>query len=319
MAVSTSLFSRCPKTCERMEMTVKNNSRNGIGVVAGLLGAVCFGFIPVFSKPALALGLSPMCILAYRFSLAAIALGILLKLRRVKLGLAMRDVPGMALLALYYCVSGGCLMMGYEYMSGGVAGVIHFSYPVFVVLIMLLFFRERVRLSSAVAITAAIAGIYCLGALGGDAAFLPGANRLEGVLVVVLSGIGYASYLVGVGKGKARNYDSLYLTFWILVFTAVFFIAAAALKGELVIVSDAATLLNFTGLALVATVVANVLAVYAVKVVGSTLESILSAMEPATSVVMCIILFDEQFTLPIAIGIVLIFIAVGIVVLSSRR
>ena len=57
-----------------MEMTVKNNSRNGIGVVAGLLGAVCFGFIPVFSKPALALGLSPMCILAYRFSLAAIAL-----------------------------------------------------------------------------------------------------------------------------------------------------------------------------------------------------------------------------------------------------
>ena len=181
----------------------------------------------------------------------------------------MRDVPGMALLALYYCVSGGCLMMGYEYMSGGVAGVIHFSYPVFVVLIMLLFFRERVRLSSAVAITAAIAGIYCLGALGGRCGIPARCQSLGRRAGSGIVGHRVCFLSCRRGKRKGSKYDSLYLTFWILVFTAVFFIAAAALKGELVIVSDAATLLNFTGLALVATVVANVLVVYAVKVVGS--------------------------------------------------
>ena len=107
----------------------------GAGVAAGLLGAICFGFIPVFGKPALEQGVSPMCILAYRFTLAAIVLGLFLKVRRVNLGIPLRDIPTMLLLAVYYCVSGGCLMLGYEYMSGGVTGVIHFSYPVFVLLI----------------------------------------------------------------------------------------------------------------------------------------------------------------------------------------
>lgn len=299
-------------------MSDNSSSKSGIGIIAGLLGAVCFGFIPVFGKPALEVGLSPMCILAYRFSLATIILGIFLKIRRVKLGIALRDMPVMLLLAIFYCVSGGCLMMGYEYMSGGVTGVIHFSYPVFVLLILLLFFRERVRLSSAIAIVIAIAGIYCLGVLGGDAAFIPGANRTQGVLIVVLSGVGYAAYLVSLGKGRAQRFDSLYLTFWVLVFTSLIFIALAAVNGELVLVSHTETLLNFAALALIATVVANVLVVYAVKTVGSTLESILSAMEPATSVVMCIILFDEKLNLPIAIGILLIFVAVGIVVCSKR-
>lgn len=291
----------------------------GAGVAAGLLGAICFGFIPVFGKPALEQGVSPMCILAYRFTLAAIVLGLFLKVRRVNLGIPLRDIPTMLLLAVYYCVSGGCLMLGYEYMSGGVTGVIHFSYPVFVLLILLLFFSERIRVSSAVAIVIAGAGIYCLGVLGGDAAFIPGANRAEGVLVVVLSGVGYAAYLVGVGKGRAQQYDSLYLTFWILVFTAVAFIVLAGARGELVLVTDTVTMLNFVGIAVVSTVIANVLVVYAVKTVGSTMESILSAMEPATSVVMCIILFDEKLNLPIIAGIALIFMAVAIVVFRSGK
>lgn len=291
----------------------------GAGVAAGLLGAICFGFIPVFGKPALEQGLSPMCILAYRFTLAAIVLGLFLKVCRVNLGIPLRNIPTMLLLAVYYCVSGGCLMLGYEYMSGGVTGVIHFSYPVFVLLILLLFFRERIRVSSAVAIVIAGVGIYCLGVLGGDAAFIPGANRVEGVLVVVLSGVGYAAYLVGVGKGRAQQYDSLYLTFWILVFTAVAFIVLAGARGELVLVTDTVTMLNFVGIAVVSTVIANVLVVYAVKTVGSTMESILSAMEPATSVVMCIILFDEKLNLPIIAGIALIFMAVAIVVFRGGK
>ncbi len=300
-------------------MTEIKKALPSTGIAAGLLGAICFGFIPVFSKPAIEQGLSPMCILAYRFTLATIALGILLKIKRRPLGIKLSDIPVMAMLAVFYCISGGCLMVGYEYMSGGVTGVIHFTYPVFVLLIVLLFFKERIKPKSVIAIIMAIAGIYCLGALGGEAAFIAGADRAEGVAIVVLSGIGYASYLVWIGRGRACKFDSLYLTFWVLVFTSLFFMGFALVRGEFKLVTDAMTLLNFGGLAFIATVIANILVVYAVKKIGSTMESILSAMEPATSVVMCIILFDEQLTLPIALGMVLIFIAVGIVISSNRK
>ena len=117
--------------------SVAMKKSSSIGFIAGILGAMCFGLIPVFSKPALALGLSPACILTYRFSLAAIMLGIFLAMRGTSLKLEKCYLPDMMLLTLCYCVSGGCLMLGYEYMSGGVTGVIHFTYPVFVLLILL--------------------------------------------------------------------------------------------------------------------------------------------------------------------------------------
>lgn len=299
--------------------SVAMKKSSSIGFIAGILGAMCFGLIPVFSKPALALGLSPACILTYRFSLAAIMLGIFLVMRGTSLKLGKCYLPDMMLLTLCYCVSGGCLMLGYEYMSGGVTGVIHFTYPVFVLLILLVVYREKVKLSSVLAIIIAIAGIYCLGVLGGDEAFMPGANRAEGVVIVVISGLGYASYMVFINKCKVRKFDSLFLTFWILVFTALVFAAIAIGKGEFVLISDTETWLNFLALALLSTVVANVFVVYSVKVVGSTLASILSAMEPATSVVMCIILFDEALNLPIAIGIALIATAVGIVIACNHK
>ena len=47
--------------------SVAMKKSSSIGFIAGILGAMCFGLIPVFSKPALALGLSPACILTYRF------------------------------------------------------------------------------------------------------------------------------------------------------------------------------------------------------------------------------------------------------------
>ena len=301
-----------------MQLAAKKSS-SSLGLIAGILGAMSFGFIPVFSKPALALDLSPACILTYRFSLAAIMLGIFLAVRGTSLKLDRCYLPEMMLLTLCYCVSGGCLMLGYEYMSGGVTGVIHFTYPVFVLLILLVVYREKVKFSSVLAIIIAIAGIYCLGVLGGDEAFIPGANRAEGVAIVVVSGLGYASYMVFINKCGVRKFDSLFLTFWILVFTSLVFAAISMSKGELVFVSDTATWFNFLALALLSTVVANVLVVYSVKVVGSTLASILSAMEPATSVVMCIILFDEALNLPIVAGIALIAIAVGIVVMRNHK
>ena len=70
-------------------------------------------------------------------------------------------------------------MWGFNFMSGGVTEVLHFTYPVWVMLILLTFFKEKIRVSSAIAIIIAIVGIYCLGVLGGSDAFMPGANSVD--------------------------------------------------------------------------------------------------------------------------------------------
>ena len=90
------------------------------------------------------------------------------------------------------------------------------------------------------------------------------------------------------------------------------------MSGTFELITDVYLLGNLVGLALVATVLSNVFQVYSIKFIGSTQAAILGAVEPATGVVMCIILFDEVLNAPIVAGIALIFTAVMIVVTRNK-
>lgn len=288
------------------------------GVVAGVLGASFFGFIPVFSKPVLAAGISPTCLLFYRFIIASFLIAIISGIKRQSISLPKECHKCMALIAAFYCFSGGFLVWGFEFMSGGVTEVLHFTYPVWVMLILLVFFKEKIRISSALAIIIAIVGIYCLGVLGGSEAFMPGANRLAGVIIVVASGLACGSYIVAINKSNARKLSSMRLSFWMLFLSAVIFAVISITTGTFNVITDFSILANLFGLALIATVLSNIFQVYSIKYIGSTQAAILGAVEPATGVILCVILFDEALNMPIVAGIALIFTAVMIVVTRNK-
>ena len=283
------------------------------GVVAGVLGASFFGFIPVFSKPVLAAGISPTCLLFYRFIIASFLIAIISGIKRQSISLPRECRKCMALIAVFYCFSGGFLVWGFEFMSGGVTEVLHFTYPVWVMLILLVFFKEKIRISSALAIIIAIVGIYCLGVLGGSEAFMPGANRLAGVIIVVASGLACGSYIVAINKSSARKLSSMRLSFWMLFLSAVIFAVISITTDTFNVITDFSILANLFGLALIATVLSNIFQVYSIKYIA-----ILGAVEPATGVILCVILFDEALNMPIVAGIALIFTAVMIVVTRNK-
>ena len=289
------------------------------GVIAGIVSAMGFGFIPVFSKPMLSEGMATECVLFYRFFLSAIMMAIYLISTRRRIAVGWRYAPSMLVEAIFYSFSGGFLMLGYNYMTGGVTTVIHFTYPVFVMAISLIFFRERIKGWSVISIIIALAGIYCLSVLGGDASFVPGANKALGVTIVLISGLACGSYIVGVNRTKAHELPSLVFTFWLLLISSMFFFGISALNGTLELISTPKQWACFAGLTLVATILSNITLVFSARYVGSTLAAILGAVEPTTAVLMCVMLFGEVLNAWIVTGIVLVFSAVIIVVKRGRR
>ncbi|MDD2962059.1 MAG: EamA family transporter [Muribaculaceae bacterium] len=300
-------------------MTTNKMSQHSLGMIAGMLGAISFGFIPVFSKPAISIDMAPACILTYRFGFASIILFVLLLMQRRQVRIPLNNVPSMAMLAVFYCFSGGLLVVGYKYMSGGVTGVIHFTYPLFVMLILVAFYGERLKISSIMAVIIALCGMYCLGVLGSDASFVEGQDKLAGVLIVLGSGLACASYMVGVNKTRTRFLPSLTMTFWLLLFSTIIFAAISIYDGTLQMIPNVEMLINFIALAVIATVLSNFLLVYSIKRIGSTYASILGALEPSTAVISCAILFGESLSLPIVVGILLIFVAVAIVIFRNKK
>ena len=286
-----------------------NNNLKGFAY--GIATSVTFGLIPLFTLPLMEKGMRFDSILFYRFLFAAIALSGMLLAKKESFRTEMRNLPILILLGAFYTGSAMFLFWGYNFMAAGIATTLHFTYPIFVTLFMLfvftLFIRHTIHLEGL-----AICGVARLSIDGGE-------MRLNGlgVIIVLLSAVAYALYIVTVNKSRVHDMPGRKLTFYVfIVSTSLFFIKAQAGTG-IQPIPDLPSFINLVLLAFLPTVVSNITLVQAVHHIGSTLTSVLGATEPVTAVCVGVLVFGEPFTPHLALGILLIIIAVTLIILSK--
>lgn len=179
-----------------------------------------------------------------------------------------------------------------------------------VAVIMAVFFKEKVTAVTVVSIILALSGISLL-YKGGDGATL----SVTGVILVIISSLTYAVYIVVVNKSQLRI-SSVKLTFYVLLIGTVFvsgysFTTPEATLQPLTTVREVAYAMV---LAVFPTVISLILMVIAVHNVGSTPTAVMGALEPITAVCIGVLVFGEAFTLRLAAGCVLILAAVILIV-----
>ena len=283
------------------------------GFLYGIISSASVGLIPLFAIPAMQHGMDFMNVISYRFLFATISLAVLLKIRKVSFGIQKSDLPTLLLLSFFYIISSVFLLWGYKFMPSGVATTIHFMYPVVTTVIMMLFFREKNSVARSLAILMAIAGVYSLSYSDSK-----GETDLLGVVIVLISAVGYALYLVAVGQRKNQSLKGLKLTFYVFLFSTIILLAGMLSTGNMHPIPDYTTAGNLLLLAIIPTIVSNLTLIEAIKYIGATRTSVLGAMEPVTAVVVGIAVFGETFTVSIAIGIMLIVSAVTIIILKKH-
>lgn len=282
------------------------------GFVNGIISSATFGMIPLFSLPVLGAGMMFTSVLSYRFLFATVFLAITLLIKKEDFRIEWRELGPLTLLAVFYIVSSVFLMWGYEYMSSGVATTIHFMYPVITTVIMMVFFHEKKSFWRIMAVIMAIVGVGFLSHTGTGAKL-----SAVGIIIVLTSSIGYALYLVAIGQMKSLKIKGMKLTFYVFLLSTIILWAGMLIFGKIQPIENGNMLINLLLLALIPTVVSNLTLVEAIKNIGSTLTSVLGAMEPVTAVLLGIAVFSEPFTLTIAIGIVLIVSAVSIIIVKK--
>ncbi len=281
------------------------------GLASAVVSAVTFGLIPLFTLPLMAAGLNYDSILVYRFFAAAIIIAVILLATKSSFRITRGEAPVLIGLSLFYVGSAYFLFWGYKFLSSGVATSIQFLYPVFVTIIMVLFFKEQKSLTVFLSVFLATVGIAVL-SIGEQQ---HGAN-IFGVMITLLSGLSYALYIVGINKSKVCKMPSLKLTFYMLLFGGIFLYILAMLKGGVQPLATGKEFYNIIMLAIVPTVISNLTLVYALKNIGSVITSVMGAMEPVAAVTVGVVLFGEPFTPNLLSGIFLVIVAVTLVVLS---
>lgn len=282
------------------------------GFAYGIITSATFGLIPLFTLPLMGKGMQFDSILFYRFLFASLALTGIMVVRKESFRVEKKDIPVLILLGFFYTASAMFLFWGYNFMSAGIATTLHFTYPIFVTLIMLLFFREKTSWVTLTAIGLAICGVARLSINEGEMKL-----SALGVFIVLLSAVGYALYITTVNKSRVRMMSGRKLTFFVFVVSTMLFAVKASTNQGIQTIPDATSFVNLILLAIVPTVISNITLVIAVHNIGGTLTAVLGAMEPVTAVGVGVLIFAEPFTSNLALGILLIIIAVTMIILSK--
>ena len=283
------------------------------GFLYGIVASSTFGLLPLFTLPVMGEGLTTFSILSYRMLFASILVAVLMLIGRVSFATNLKELRWFAVLGFLYYGSAALLFQAYGGMASGLATTLHFMYPVSVTVIMALVYKQRPSLVTICAIILSLVGVALLCLRESST----GVSSLLSVFLVLLSGVCYAVYLVLVSTVKRINQqNSQKLTFYVLMFSGAFFMLSALQGGGLQIIPSASAGINLLLMATLPTLLSNLALVRSVKNIGSTLTSVLGAMEPLTAIIVGILVFDESLRGLMVVGIILILVSVSLIVLS---
>lgn len=284
-------------------------SERSRGYALGALAAASYGLNPLFALPMYAAGLGADSVLFYRYVLAVAMLGALMLVRHRSFALRLGDVLPLVAMGLLFSLSSLLLFESYNLMDAGIASTILFVYPVLVAVIMAVGFRERLTAVTVLSIVLACTGISLL-YKGGDGATL---DRI-GVLLVFLSALSYAVYIVGINRSSLRDLPTEKLTFYALLFGSLVFIVRLRFCADLQPIPTVILWVDALSLALFPTIVSLVAMAAAIRRIGSTPTAILGALEPVTALFFGVAVFGERLTPRIVLGVALILVAVTLII-----
>ncbi len=264
---------------------------------------------PLFALPLYAGGMDADSVLFFRYLFAIPILGAMIKMRGRSFAIQPRPALALVAMGIMMAFSSLFLFQSYNYMDAGIASSLLFVYPVMVAVMMTCVFHERLTIIT----------ILCMAlALGGIGLLYNGENgvtlSLTGTIMVFLSALTYAVYIVFINRSRLNSLPTVKVTFYVLLFGWVVFAIRLIASGTIALPAQWYLWGNLVALAIFPTAISLLCTTRAIQYIGSTPTAILGALEPVTAVIIGITVFGEKLTPRSATGIVLIIVAVTLVV-----
>jgi len=259
-----------------------------LGVLLIAVSAASFGAMAIFTHYAYASGANVVGLLIVRFVIAAAALMVVMRVRRIGIPPWSRVAGLAAMGGIGYAGQSFAFFTALNYAPASLVALLLYLYPMFVTVLAAIFLRERLTPTAIIALVLCSVGAGLT--VGG--AGLSGGSLL-GIGLGVASAVIYSIYIT-VGARVTRGLDPLACTTVICTAAAVVYTgmalagAPAHLPGTL---SGWAAALAIAGLS---TVVAILTFFAGLQKLGAAQASMLSTLEPVVTVLLAALLLGES-------------------------
>ena len=267
-----------------------------------------WGIISLFLKPMLNLGFSQIQTVTLRCLIAAAVLGVYMLIKDKSLfRFKLRDIwcfLGTGLVSLMFFSI--CYFYSMTYNGVCVAVILLYTSPVFVMLLSLPLFKEKITYKKLIAVVLTVAGcVFVSGAAGGQSI------GFVGIVLGICSGLGYALYSIFSRYALQRNYNSMTISFYTFLFCGLGCLPFASPVSMALSLSPKAVLYSL-GLGVVCCVMPYILYTKGLEYVDNTRASVIVAVEPVVASLIGVFVYNESVTAVKLLGVALVLSAVVI-------
>lgn len=283
-----------------------------------LIAGVSWGLIGVFTKAIDRLGFTEMQMLFIKGVLATAVLFIITFVKDKK-QLKLQDWKH-----LRYFVGTGIIsftFFSWAYMKAvnltslGVAAVLLYTAPTFVMLFSILLFGEKMTKTKGIVLLMTFVGcVLVTGLLEGGAAF-----TWQGIAIGLASGIGYALYSIFGTYAIRAGYGSLtisFYTFLMATITMIFLVEPVAVVTQITEMGQWPLAVSF---ALLTTVVPYLSYTKGLSGLPASKASVTATIEPVVAAVLGIVVFHESVSMLKLTGIVLVLSSVAVMSRQKQK
>ncbi|MGS0765093.1 DMT family transporter [Syntrophomonas curvata] len=286
-------------------------NRYRTGVLLVLISASSFALMPILAVYAYKGEADLYTVLFLRFALASLLLFAYLFYRKkpvaVKLPLLLKLV---FIGAVLYTLQSSLYFASVKYIPVSLQALFFYTYPVFVAIIAIVIYKERLNLRLVTAIAVALTGMCLVIGTSFHNINLPGAFLALGAAVV------YAIYL-NLSNRVLKEVLPDVATAYISLSATAAFLVMGSITHSLNFSFQPAAWFPIVGIALFSTAIAILTLFRGMELLGSTRASILSIVEPLVTITISSLLFHDRLSAAQWVGGLLV-LAGAFIVIQSR-
>lgn len=289
-----------------------------IGILLIILAACFWGSMGIFVRKLGEHGFSSIQIVSIRITIAALVFCIILLIKdRTGFRISPRDIPlflGLGLGSILFFTV--CYFSAIAIMSLSTAAILLYTSPIWIMLMSMLFFHEKMNSRKLVALVLAFTGCVLVSGISGDG------MTVTGILLGLGAGFGYGLYSI-LGTIALRKYSPYTVTTYTFVVAAMgswIICQPVDLISKFKAAGSPSGLLLFCILtAILTAVIPFLFYTLGLRTVEAGRAGILATIEPLVATVIGMICFSEPVTILSGAGIVLILTAVVILNCKGRQ
>lgn len=295
----------------------KDKKKFNYGPILIILAACFWGSMGIFVRKLTAYGFNSIQIVAIRVTLAALVFSLILLIRdRKGFKISPNDIPlflGLGLGSILFFTV--CYFAAITIMPLSTAAILLYTSPFWIMLMSVLFFREKMNAVKIIALIMAFGGCVLVSGISGEGI------TIVGLLLGLGSGIGYGLYSI-LGTIALKRYSPYTVTTYTFITAAIgswFICRPKDMFSKFASAPNLAWLIFFCFLtALITAVIPFLFYTLGLHMVEASKAGILATVEPMVATIIGIVFFSEKLTILSGLGIFLILVAVIILNLKKK-